>query len=53
MASPSEVMVAARGALYKRASSPNASPGWYFFSTVGVVYPLKTFEQVRVPVPTT
>ena len=36
--SPSEVMVAALGALYKRASSPNASPGSYFFNHFDTIH---------------
>jgi hypothetical protein len=35
--SVSEIIVAARGALYKRASSPKPSPGSYFFKNVGSV----------------
>lgn len=48
-----DVIVAALGALYSRASSPKASPGWYYFRKVGSVLPGKIFEQDRVPEPIT
>ena len=55
------VMVAARGALYKSASSPKASPGWYSLSSLGgwsLAWPVRPGLtncrwQVRVPVSTT
>ena len=50
---PSEVIVAALGALYKRANSPKASPGWYFLRMVGSDLPGKILEQIRLPLSTT
>jgi hypothetical protein len=58
------VIVAALGALYKRESSPNASPGLYSFKNVGSEFPFyskimikknltKIFVQVKTPLSTT
>jgi hypothetical protein len=52
-ASESAIIVAALGALYNKASSPNESPAWYFFKKVGSFFPEKSLEQLRTPLSTT
>jgi len=43
-------MVAALGALYKRANSPKLSPGWYSFKKVSASSSgLNLLVQVKVP----
>lgn len=49
VASVLALMVAALGALYKRANSPKDSPGTYVFKYVGGSPALKTFSQSSSP----
>jgi len=51
--SVSALIVAALGALYSRANSPKASPGWYYLKRVASVLPVNTLKQLNVPDSTT